>query len=250
LAVVWIPRVSASGTGYRGSAGHRDSGHPQGTGGVRDRAAGRHQIVNDHHRVGSSGQCRRSTDVGGELAGGSPAALDRGQGRGVGTVGGQPEDGRDPRDDPGPGEHRDRAGREPLDMLAAAPPGDRGSRGHRHQPNPVGAAQHRGHRGGQRGCQHARQIPAAALLVGKQAGPRRSGVRSGDGQRWQPGRAGIRAVRAWLVQGAPAPQAQRPAGIGAADTTAREGQIGQYGEHATTVPPRINPEKSRCAICG
>lgn len=238
------------GSGDRSGTGHRDSGRPQGAGGIRDRAAGGHQIVNDHHPAGGSDQHRRSAPVRGELPGRGPPALERGQPRGVGATGGQPEHRRHPRTDPGPGEHPHGTGGETVDVLPAALPGDRPGRRHRDQPHLFRAAQQHLDSGGERGRERAGEIPAPALLVGQQACPHRSRVRRGHRQRRKPGRTGIGTVRAGVVQGPAAPLAQRAAGIGAAGTAARQDQVGQVGVHAATVAPRRDLEKSRSGICG
>ena len=165
------PEFLTLGSGHRGSAGHRDSGRPQGTRGVGDRAAGRHHIVNDHHRVRGSGQRRRST-VGGELSGRGPPPLDGGQPRGVGSVGGQPEHRRHPRGDPGPGQHPGGAARRAAARAArrgaGRPPRPRAPAPARPGPDRPARASHGG---GERGRQRAGEVPAPTLLVGEQAGP-------------------------------------------------------------------------------
>jgi hypothetical protein len=245
-----IPSVSALGPGDRGPTSHRDPGCPQGAGGIRDRAAGGHQIVDDHDPADGPDQLRRSTTVRGELPGRGPPALGRGQPCGVGSAGGQPEHGGHPRADPGPGEHPDRAYGETMDVLPAALPGDRPGRRDRDQPHLTRPAQQHLHGGGERDRERTGEIPPSALLVRQQAGPGRSRVRSGHRQRRKAGRTGIRTVRARVMQSPAAPLAQRSAGIGAAGTAARQDQVGQDGVHAATVAPRTDAEQSRFAICG
>jgi hypothetical protein len=234
----------------RGSARHHDSGRAQGAGGIGNRAAGRHQIVNDHHRPLGSGQRRRSSRIGGELARRGPPALDRGQRGAVRAVGGQPKNRRGLRDDPGPGESADRASGEPLDVLPAASPGHSRGRGHRDQPDQPRPGKQRLDGGGQCDRQRRREIPAATLLVREQAGSHRSAVRGGDGQGRQPGRHRIGPVPAGMVQGPPAPPAHGSARVGAAGAAARQDEVGQHGDHATTVPVRVARGQSECAICG
>jgi hypothetical protein len=237
-------------SGNRGSAGHRDAGRAERAGGVRDRAAGRHQIVNDHDPAGGSAERHRSRRIRLELAGGGQPSLGGGQRRGVRSGGVDPEHGRDPRADPGAGENADGARRQALDVLATAPPGHRRGRGHRHQPDLRGPVEQRLDRGGERRCQRAGEIPTAALLVSEQAGSGRSSVRRGHGQRRKALGNGVGAVPPRLAQGLQAPRAHGSAGIGASGASARQGQVGQHGDHAATVPLPGHPQKIRSGICG
>jgi hypothetical protein len=172
---------------------------------------------------------------GDELARRDKPALCRGELGGVRPVGGQRENWSDLDGDTTPAKDAGCMPRQPLDVLAAATPGDRGGRRDRNEPQgPVAQPADRGH---QRGGQWPHQVAATPLLVRQQAGPHDPGVDRGHRHRRQTRRGRVRAMPARSGERLPAPPADGPAGGGATDAPAREGQIGQDGEHATTVPP-------------
>jgi hypothetical protein len=250
LAVVWIPGVSALSSRDRSSSGDDEPGRTQRASGVRDRAAGRHQIVNDQQMPGGCGELR-PLGIGRELAGAGQAALGGRERRGVRPAGGEVQHRRYPRRRPGPGQHPGGADRQPLDVLAAAPPGHSGGRGHRHQPDRSGRpAEQLLDRCGERSREHLGEIPATTLLVCEQAGPHGPGVGGGHGERRQPHGRGIGAVPTRAAQRPLAPRTQRPAGAGASDAAARQGQVGKEGDHAATVASGTSRRKSRPPICG
>jgi hypothetical protein len=218
---------------HGGGPRHGTAGRPQRPGRVGQRAARRDEVVHQHHRpTGHPARRRRR----GELAGGGPAALDRAQRRGVRPLRREAQRRHHRGRQAGPAQHPGRDGGQPEHVLAAPAAGHpaRGRDRDQHQP---GRRPELGHRRGQRPAQHAGQVTAAALLVGEQAGPGHPRVRRGDGQRGQPGRGRFGPVRPRVGQRRPAARAERAAGAGAPGAAAGQGQVGQDGEHAATVPP-------------
>jgi hypothetical protein len=185
-----------------------------------------------------------------ELAGGGKASLGGGERRGVRSAGGHPQHRRDPRTDAGSGENSGSTHRKTLDVLATAPSGHRRHRGHRHQPDLPRPVEQRLDRDGERGRQRAGEIPAAALLVAEQAGPGRSAVHRGHRERRKARRNRIGTVPARLPQRSQASRAHGSAGVGTSGAAAREGQVGQDGDHAATVPLPGHPQETRFGICG
>jgi hypothetical protein len=125
--------------------------------------------------------------------------------------------------------------RQPLDMLAAAAPGHSacGRDGHEPQRSVAELAYRRGERTGQR----APHVAAAPLLVGEQARPGGSGVVGSHRDRGKPWWSRVGTMRPRSDDRLPTLHADGPTGSGTAGAPAGEGQIGQDGEHATTVPP-------------
>jgi hypothetical protein len=232
--------------GDRGRSGHRNTDSTQSRRSRRERVAGRDQVVDDHHaaRVGSS----RVPPADGELAHGRRTALCSREVGGVRTIRGQRQERSDPYGVTPPAQNPRRAPGQPLDVLsaAAAGRGDRGGDGDKPQ-RPVTEL---GDRDRQRGSERPGEVAPTPFLESQQAGTRRSGVRRGHGQRRQAGRGRLRSVRPGTDDRLPAAGADRAARGGAAGAPARQGQIGQYGEHATTVPPLDLRRKSRSLICG
>jgi hypothetical protein len=124
--------------GRHGRRGHRlEPRHPQCAGRVSQRAAGRHQVVDQHHLPAPVGLPRQDRD---ETAGDVPSSPGRVQTGTVGASPGQPQQGQNPCVTAVPAQHSDRALGQPADVVTAAPAGrDRAGR-HRHQPQPRPAA--------------------------------------------------------------------------------------------------------------
>jgi hypothetical protein len=230
----------------RGRSGHRDTDSTQCRRGGRERVAGRDHVIDDHHaiRVGQS----RVPPADDELAHRRRAALRSRELGGVRTIPGQRQERGDPHGVTPPAQDLRRVPGHSLDVLsaAAAGRGDRGGDGDEPQ-RPVTQL---GDRGRQGGPERPSEVAPTPLLEGQQAGTCRSGVRRGHGQRRQAGRGRLRSVRPGTDDRLPATRADRAACGGAAGTPAWQGQIGQYGEHATTVPPADLRRKSRLLICG
>jgi hypothetical protein len=220
-------------TGDRGGAGNREAGEAQGGRRRGDGVPGRHQVVDDHHP--DRPRWPDSLGVDDELACGGDPTLGRGQLSTVGPVGGQRQDRGNSDRDATSAQDASRVPGQPLDVLAAAATGDRGGGRDRDEANRPSLQFGDGRR--QRVGQWPRQVAATPLLVGQQAGSRDPGVVRRDRHRRQPRRGRIRAVPARSGERLPAPVADGPAGGRAASALARQGQIGQDGEHARTVPP-------------
>jgi hypothetical protein len=232
-------------TGDRGRADNLQAGDAQRGGGGRDSVPGRHEVIDNHHagRAVRPARCH-------ELPLGGQPPLGSGQLGRVGSVGGQGDEASDADRHAAPAQDASRVDRQPLDVLATA-----ASRGHgrgrdRDEPNRARAEAELGNRRGQRQGQPSDEIAASALLVGKQARSRRPGVDGGDGDQREPRRRRIRPVRPGSGQRQLTAPADRPTDGGAAGAPARQGQIGQDGEHATTVPPPLGTRKTEFAICG
>jgi hypothetical protein len=221
------------GTGDSGSADDRKARASEGRGRSGDRVAGRHQVVDDDHprRSGRSALAGASD----ELAHRSGSALRRRQLDAVRPVCGQPENRRDAGGDAAPAQGAGRVPGQPLDVLSTPAAGRRNGGRNRDQPHRTGV--HLDHSCCQRERQRPRQIATLALLVRQQARPHDAGVGPRHRYGRQTRRGRVRTVSPRAGERLPAPLADGPAGIGASDARAREGQIGQDGEHATTVPP-------------
>jgi hypothetical protein len=137
---------------------------------------------------------------------------------------------------------------QPLDVLAATPTGHRV--GGRDRDEPYRPVPKLGDGSRQRDRQRLRQVAATPLLVGQQEGPHDPGVVGGHDHRWQARWGWIGTVLPRPGECLPASLADRSAGGGAADAPAWQGQIGQNGEHATTVPPSGGFQEAGFAICG
>jgi hypothetical protein len=219
--------------GDRGCAGNRKACAAQGGGRSRHGVPGRHQVIDDHH----PGRPGRSDSLGSsdELARRSDPPLGGGELSGIRPVGGQGQD-RDNLDrDATPAQDADRMPGQPLDMLAAPTTGHRvggrdGDEPHRPVPE-LGDGRR------QRDGQRPRQVAATPLLVGQQAGPDDPGVVGGHDHRWQAWWGWVGTVLPRTRECLPAPLADGSAGGGAADAPAWQGQVGQDGEHETTVQP-------------
>ncbi len=246
--------VPALGGGDRGGAGDADPTGAQSMGRRGQRAAGRHEVVHDHpqHRVGRR---RAQPDrVGGELADRRPAPLDSGQLGRVRASRPEPEDAGDVGRDPVPPQCADRNRGEPVDMLAAAAPGDRSRRGHRHQQHGALrtelASDELPHSRGESHSEDPGEVAPGPLLVGQQRIPHGTRVGSRDGQRRQAGRLGIGTVPARTAERRAAPGAERTPRLGATGAAARQKQVGQDIEHAPTVPGAPVLGKTAIPICG
>jgi hypothetical protein len=234
--------------------GAGDSGRPddsQASGAERrrgrsDGASRRHEVVDDHHR-GRSRRPHLST-AGDELADRRKTALGGGEPGGVRSLGCQHQDPGDADSDATPAQDAGSVPGKPLDMLTTAATGDGpGGRDGNEQHRPVPES---GDRCRERNGQRPGEVTASPLLVGEQARPRGSGVLGCHRHRGKTCGRRIRPV--WPRSGdrLPAAHAHGPTSRGAAAAPAGKGQIGQDGEHATTVPPSSRSRQAGFAICG
>jgi hypothetical protein len=237
--------------------GRDEPGHPilaQCSASRDERAARRHDVIDDHplHPIGGRIPCASQDGL--ELAGGGPASLDSGQRRGVHTSSSDAEDGRHARPDAGAAQDPRRHRGQPVDVLTAPPAGHRRGGRHRHQADdhrrPAQAAEHFAYRGRECHSQHTGQIAPGPLLVRQHGGPDRTGVGRRDSQRRQAWWVRVRPVQARVRQRGPAMTAERPPEVGAAHAAARQQQVGQDIEHAATVVPRPTSRKPLSSICG
>jgi hypothetical protein len=222
-------------TGDRGRTGDGKAHDAKGRRRSGDGVAGRHQVVDDHdpRRPRWSG----SLGPGDELACRGDPALGRGEVGVVRPVGGLGQERGNPDRDAAPAQNAGRVPGQPLDVLAASATGHRV--GGRDRNEPQRAVRQLRDRRCQCGGQWPRQVAATPLLVRQQAGPDEPGVVSGNRHRRQPRRGRVRTMLPRSGERALAPHAHGPAAGAAADAPAWEGQIGQDGEHATTVPPSV-----------
>lgn len=127
---------------------------------------------------------------------------------------------------------------QPLDVLATAATRHRTSGRNRDEPHR--AAVQLGDGRGQRHRQRPCQVVTSPLLVRQQAVAHDTGVVRRHHHRWQSGWSRVRTVSPGPGERLPAPLAHGSTRGGATDAPGREGQIGQGGEHGTTVPPSAN----------
>jgi hypothetical protein len=219
--------------GDRGRAGDGEAHDAKGRRRSGDSVAGRHQVVDNHHRrrPGWAG----SLGPGDELACRSDPALGRGEVGVVRPVGRQRQERSNPDRYATPAQNAGRTPGQPLDVLAATATGHRV--GGRDRDEPQRAVLQFCDRRRQCGRQWPRQVAAAPLLVRQQACPHDPGVVRGHRHWRQPRRRRVRTMPPRSGERLQAPRAEGAAGGQTADAPAREGQIGQDGEHATTVPP-------------
>jgi hypothetical protein len=221
------------GAGDCGRAGDRQSRVAEGRRGGGDGVPGRHEVIDDHHpdRPGRPDLL----GPGDELSRRRNPALSRGELGGVRPVGSQRQDWGDADRDAMQAEDPGRMPGQPLDVLPATATGHRVRRRDRDEPHrPALQLLDRRRQGdGQR----PREIATTPFLVGQQTCSRDPGVLRGHRDGRQTRRRRIRAVSPRPDDRLPAPHADGSAAGGAAGAPAREGQIGQGGKHATTVPP-------------
>ena len=232
---------------------HGDADRGQGATGVDQGDPGGHQVVHEqHHRPRPCPpQAGRADRVGLELARGDALPLRRGQPGGVRADAGGPQHREDAGGHARAAQEAARGGRQPLDVLTAAGPRDGRLGRHGHQPEPPRpGAEHLGDGGGQRRGQRGGEVPAAPLLVGEQAGTGGAGVGRGDGERREAGggRVGSVAPRGGKRGGTAG--ADRSPRTGAPHAATRQGQVGENGEHGTTVAAGRGRGKAGGDICG
>jgi hypothetical protein len=220
-------------SGDRGRSGDGKAHDAKGRRRSGDGVARRHQVIDDHHPRGTGWS--GPLGPGDELACRSDPALGSGEVGIVRPVGGQGQERGNPDGYAAPAQTAGRMPGQLLDVLAATATGHRV--GGRDRNEPQRTVRQLRDRRCQCGRQWPRQVAASPLLVRQQACPDEPGVVSGNHHRRQPHRGRVRTMLPRSGERPPAPHAEGPAGRGAADAPAWEGQIGQDGEHATTVPP-------------